>query len=275
MPKIHCPKCNQEYELDESIVGCSVQCAVCDTKFVAKLPDNLEDIQDITGDSGTTSAVGDADNKPVKCPHCNKENAAKTAYCIFCGKKLTAPTNCPFCNAALVNGASFCPSCGQRIDGSNNKKLSKSADLLKNTMMQLGFFAKGLIAYYRNLNKKGKIVFASALSLVIIILCVVIICSVSGNETDKNVANKSSSSSNYSNTSLSNKQAEADAAALLLLMGAAAAAQQQQNTRPLQNNYPRKPQTMGCLSCSGKGYILVNGYPLTCGQCGGKGTIEF
>ena len=45
MSTIHCPKCNQEYELDDSIVGCSVQCAVCDTTFVAQLPDNLKEKQ--------------------------------------------------------------------------------------------------------------------------------------------------------------------------------------------------------------------------------------
>ena len=275
MQKIHCPKCNQEYELDESIVGCSVQCAVCDAKFVAQLPDNLEDIQDITGDSETASAVGDADNKPVKCPHCNKENAAKTAYCIFCGKKLTAPTNCPFCNAALVNGAAFCPSCGERIDGnSDNKTPAKSSGLTKNIMARSGSFINGLIAYYRSLSKKGKIVFASVFSIALIILCIVIAKSASGDGVDKTTANKSSSSS-YSNNSLSNKQADADAAALLLLMGAAAAQQQQQNTRQTQYDFSRKPQSMGCLSCSGKGYIMVNGYPLTCGQCGGKGRIEY
>lgn len=273
MPKIHCPKCNQEYELDESIVGCSVQCAICDTKFVAKLPDNLEDIQDITGDSGTTSAVGDADNKPVKCPHCNKENAAKTAYCIFCGKKLTAPTNCPFCNAALVNGASFCPSCGKRIDGnSDNKMPAKSSDLTKNIMTRLGSFINGFIAYYRNLSKKGKIVFALVFSIALIILCIVIAKSASGDRADKTAANKSSRSS-FSNNSLSNKQAEADAAALLLLMGAAAA-QQQQNTRQQAQPYRSLSDTM-CLKCMGKGYITVNGYPLNCSDCGGTGKRNY
>ena len=273
MQKIYCPKCNQEYELDESIVGCSVQCAVCDTKFVAQLPDNLEDIQDITGESETASAVGDAD-KPVKCPHCNKENAAKTAYCIFCGKKMTAPTNCPFCNAALFNGAAFCPSCGKRIDGnSDNKTPAKASDLTKNIMARSGSFINGLIAYYRNLSKKGKIVFASVFSIALIILCIVIAKSASGDGADKTVANKSSSSS-YSNNSLSNKQAEADAAALLLLMGAAAAQQQQQNTRQNIQPYRSLSDTM-CLKCMGKGYITVNGYPLNCSDCGGTGKRNY
>ena len=38
MPTIHCPQCNQEYDLDDSIVGRAVQCAKCDTRFVAQLP---------------------------------------------------------------------------------------------------------------------------------------------------------------------------------------------------------------------------------------------
>ena len=44
MSTIHCPKCHQEYELDDTIMGCNVQCAVCNTKFIAQQTIN-DDIQ--------------------------------------------------------------------------------------------------------------------------------------------------------------------------------------------------------------------------------------
>lgn len=52
---IHCPKCNQKYELEESIVGCKVQCAVCNEEFIAQIPNKLEGIQISTNDSGNLS----------------------------------------------------------------------------------------------------------------------------------------------------------------------------------------------------------------------------
>jgi len=37
MPTIHCPKCNQEYEVDESIVGCSVEWICIDKRAASNL----------------------------------------------------------------------------------------------------------------------------------------------------------------------------------------------------------------------------------------------
>ena len=36
MPTIHCPSCNQSYDIESDMIGKKVQCAVCDEKFVAQ-----------------------------------------------------------------------------------------------------------------------------------------------------------------------------------------------------------------------------------------------
>ena len=77
MPTIHCPKCNQEYELDESIVGCSVQCAVCDTRFVAQYPKYPDDIQ-TPGDSGNVNV----EEKNAEMPDRKKRKDRKRVFLI-------------------------------------------------------------------------------------------------------------------------------------------------------------------------------------------------
>lgn len=39
MPTINCPNCNQSYEVDDNVVGEKVECAVCETTFIAKTND--------------------------------------------------------------------------------------------------------------------------------------------------------------------------------------------------------------------------------------------
>lgn len=41
MPTIHCPACNQPYDVESDTIGKKVQCAVCEEKFIAQLEDKV------------------------------------------------------------------------------------------------------------------------------------------------------------------------------------------------------------------------------------------
>lgn len=41
MPKIHCPNCNQPYDVEFDTIGKKVQCAVCEETFIAQLEDEV------------------------------------------------------------------------------------------------------------------------------------------------------------------------------------------------------------------------------------------
>lgn len=268
---IHCPKCHQEYELNESIVGCSVQCAVCDTSFVAQE----------SNDSGDNALkINDAkkaNNISTICQNCKKENKTGTSFCIFCGKKIAQSTNCPFCHATLVQGAAFCPNCGKKVNtdseniqATESETTSPQKPIIPHRLQSCNSAAE-LKMKFMGMSKKKKLVVIISL-LFSLLICIFLMCLVFG-EPDSNNA---SVNQHISGRSSAEKQSEADAAALMFLMGAAAAQQQRQNTSQPPSSVSRRvlPEKSTCFKCEGQGYIMINGQPLTCGQCGGKGYIR-
>lgn len=263
METVFCPQCHQEYELDESVIGCRVQCAICETEFIAQP-------SDCPADKGKKEDASSKDNSAsVSCPHCKKANKPETIFCVFCEHKIVN-SNCPSCHATLVQGAAFCPSCGKKvIDSDNNRfvgsedssahKLGKRFFLLKNNICDLASMLK---TKFMNMSKKKRIAIVSA-SLLVLLFCVFLISSISGGtNSDDSAANQRVTSRGYAE-----KQSEADAAALLFLMTAAAA---QQNQGSSQNAMPAV-----CTDCGGLGYkIGIFGTREHCRTCKGTGYVS-
>lgn len=269
---IYCPQCHQEYDLDESTIGCNVQCAVCNTEFIAQSPVNSDSILSKKTDE---THVEQSDGMPIYCPHCKKANSSKTTYCVFCGIKMDMSEKCPFCNANLIKDAIFCPDCGRRVDITNTTDNRREiGELAHKTIRSLGVSSKetakrslGLLKNkYENMSKKRKIVFVSVVSLIIV--SIVFIIALSGKSKSTQETAIRSTSTGSSSSSLAKNQSDADAAALLLLMGAAAAQQNTQASR--QNSMP-----VVCTSCGGLGYKTgAYGERVHCYTCKGTGYMS-
>lgn len=161
MVKINCPNCNQEYEVDESMVGQKVQCGVCDVHFSVQLEDSRPDSH--TGNQGMANdksndkmdAVNNS-NAPATCPHCGNENAPGTTFCIFCGKAIDSPRKCPACDTTLLAKARFCPKCGREVglnSDSNSSSTPQQMPAVVSKLLSFGTRIKGAI-YQSVMEKK-------------------------------------------------------------------------------------------------------------------------
>lgn len=270
MPTIICPQCNQEYELDESIIGCSVQCAVCNTKFIAQPSNDAED-KDIKGNDTQRD-----NTSSLFCQNCKKENKPGTVFCIFCGKKIDVSASCPFCHATLVQGATFCSNCGKKVTDYDSQDAvepeTASLETDKQTIPSretISNYAAELKTKFMSMSKKKRIVIVSAFLLAILFLIILIGSGSGETNNDKITTNQPVSGGYYPGN-----QSDADMAALLFLMGAAAAQQQQQQN----NNYSSQSNVIQvvCTECGGLGYVESRAFPHIrehCSDCGGTGYV--
>ena len=76
MPRIYCPFCNQYYDVESSVIGQKVRCAVCNEKFYAQMNEPI------------TLQLKDESNTQAKKPTDNQ--AKKTTY-TYNQAKITIP----------------------------------------------------------------------------------------------------------------------------------------------------------------------------------------
>lgn len=76
--KIQCPKCGQNYEVEEGIRGEKVECQICKTEFIATgaQPD-LKPIPSISPNANL-----------IYCPDCGKQISRNATACPNCGSQI-------------------------------------------------------------------------------------------------------------------------------------------------------------------------------------------
>jgi hypothetical protein len=62
----------------------------------------------------------------MKCPSCQSENGADTAFCEQCGSRIEVV--CPACKAPVGAGARFCKKCSTAIGASTPASVKKPSD---------------------------------------------------------------------------------------------------------------------------------------------------
>ena len=88
--KINCPKCHQEYSVDESYFGKNLQCQQCNHEFMIEHPKVsiiLEPIQKTKKnieESAKPVEVSFTANGTRKCPYCQKDVEKEAVSCPYC-----------------------------------------------------------------------------------------------------------------------------------------------------------------------------------------------
>ena len=88
--KINCPKCQQEYSVDESYFGKTVQCQQCNYEFMIESPKvsaHLRQTQKLKKnfDEETKQVeVSFSANGTRKCPYCQKDVEKEAVACPYC-----------------------------------------------------------------------------------------------------------------------------------------------------------------------------------------------
>ena len=77
--KIRCPNCNQKLEIDDDLLGLTLECPCCNNKFEAKVPVAV-------AEANVTQDVPSSE-KLVKCENCGNKIAKSSHKCVHCGGK--------------------------------------------------------------------------------------------------------------------------------------------------------------------------------------------
>ena len=151
---IHCPNCNQEYEVDESMLEQKVQCSVCDTTFTVQLEsthtesniDNLSSLNTKTNDNNT--------GESKICPNCNYQAENEELFCSKCGTKLEPfpiKKRCESCGSELKPDTEFCSQCGLKqgfIFSEDGSVLLKAPNKITSYVIPYGVKQIGDWAFY-------------------------------------------------------------------------------------------------------------------------------
>ena len=81
--KILCPKCNQHYDVEESLRGMDVSCQKCGEKFYIPLPETFEEEKIVVKRN-----TAEKPEETIRCPSCGEKILAIAKKCRFCGEIL-------------------------------------------------------------------------------------------------------------------------------------------------------------------------------------------